>query len=248
MVISKNIALNKLPNPNIQDCLGNGFSGPINGKRARIDALQLSKFMFTKPIVSFPDSISIANSIRVNNRNGSIGGELLKRFRLFLDYPNGLLHIKQNSNFDLPFEYNMSGLTIQNNGYKLVRDSVDINASKMGRVAFDINKEKTILFSYQLVVKPSFIISSIRENSPAAVCGLKTSDIIVSINNNQLYNETLDSISNLLKSEVGKTITIVVVRESKKLTFQFQLKKSCETPFLYFKLVYLATLLLDLKN
>jgi C-terminal processing protease CtpA/Prc len=54
---------------------------------------------------------------------------------------------------------------------------------------------------------------------------LKKEDIIVTINNQNGYNFTLEKINELLKSEEGKSIEFEIDRKGKILKFKFQLKK-----------------------
>ena len=64
----------KLPEKNIDDILGFGLSGNVIGKRARVNEVNLSKFLFKDVLVAYPDSLSYSNINIVSNRNGSIGG------------------------------------------------------------------------------------------------------------------------------------------------------------------------------
>ena len=47
----------------------------------------------------------------LGDRNGSVGGEVLKRFNMVFDYPNNKLHLK-NANFKNPFQYNLAGIEL----------------------------------------------------------------------------------------------------------------------------------------
>jgi hypothetical protein len=59
----------KLPAKNFPDFLGKGFSGDIEGHRAKIDKFSIDEFSFKKPIIAFPDSNSIKNVKMVPGRN-----------------------------------------------------------------------------------------------------------------------------------------------------------------------------------
>ena len=78
----------EIPNNNFEDYLGRGFSGELFGKRAKIQKLTINKFEFNNPLTAFPDSLAISYSKIVQDREGSIGGEILKRFDVIYDYPN----------------------------------------------------------------------------------------------------------------------------------------------------------------
>src|SRR5690606_26315769 len=90
------------------DVLGKGLSGDIYGKKSRVKILQMDNFLLNEALVSYPDTSFILNKQKVINRNGSLGGEVIKRFNWILDYKNKTFYYKKNSNFDLPFHYNMS--------------------------------------------------------------------------------------------------------------------------------------------
>jgi hypothetical protein len=219
--VSKEI---KVPSKHFVDFLGRGFSGDIFGKRARLNNLKMDKFNLESPIVSFPDSSSVANVSFVKDRMGSIGAEVLKRFTIVFDYRNSKMFLKKASDFDLPFNYNMSGIEIQHEGLQWVQETVELNPASGSKV-FDINEEKIKNdFRYKFTLKPTFSISNVRKDSPADLCGLKKGDIVISINNSQSYKYSLQQINSLLKSEEGKIIEMEIERDSKLMKFKFQLK------------------------
>lgn len=102
-----------LPAKNYQDTLGYGINGPITGHRSKTDYIELGEYRFNRPTTSFPDSASLAYAISHESRNGSIGGEILKRFNLIFDYKNQLLYLRPNLNFKNAFHYDMSGLKLE---------------------------------------------------------------------------------------------------------------------------------------
>jgi len=216
----------KLPKKNFPDFLGKGFSGDIEGHRAKIEKFSLADFDFKNPIVSFPDSSSIKNVRMVPGRIGSVGGEILKRFTLVLDYAGKNLYLKKNSKFFEPFTYNKSGITVQHNGLQWVQETVHLQtvqvASSMGEV--DQNLKKDDNFRYKFSLKPVYEIVNIRKYSAAEKCGLQKGDIIVRINNNLPYKYSLQQINSLLKSEEDIWINLEVERNSLILKFRFKLE------------------------
>ena len=215
----------KIPNDHFEDYLGRGFSGDIFGKRARIEKLSLNKFQLQNPITSFPDTLAINKSLIVQDREGSIGGEVFKRFDMVLDYPNNKMYLKKNVNFDLPFNYNMSGIEIQHGGLQFVKETQELNKPVFGSIKFDLADERIVNFNYKFELKPIFKISSIRKNSPAEECGLKKDDTVISINGQLIYRYSLQEINELLKSEEGKWIFIQIERNKIKQKLKFQLRK-----------------------
>ena len=216
----------KLPKKNFPDFLGKGFSGDIEGHRAKIEKFSLADFDFKNPIVSFPDSSSIRNVKMVPGRIGSVGGEILKRFTLVLDYAGRKLYLKKNSKFSEPFTYNKSGITIQHNGLQWVQETVHLQtvqvASSLGEAEQNLKKDDN--FRYKFSLKPVYEIVNIRKRSAAEKCGLQKGDIIVSINNNLPYKYSLQQINALLKSEEDTWINMEVERNSLILKFRFKLE------------------------
>ena len=216
----------KLPDKNFPDFLGKGFSGDIEGHRAKIDEFSIDKFDFKKPIVSFPDSISIRNVKMVPGRIGSVGGEVLKRFTLVLNYKEKELYLKKNSRFSEPFTYNKSGITIQHNGLQWVQETVHLETVRVASTIDEIQEREknNNNFKYKFALKPVYEIVNVRKNSAAEKCGLRKGDIIVSINRIQPYKYSLQQINNLLKSEEDIWINLEVERNSVVLKFRFKLE------------------------
>jgi hypothetical protein len=215
----------KVPSKNFEDYLGKGFSGDIEGKRARIAKFKMSEFEFLNPLVAFPDSSSIRNVKLVPGRVGSVGGEILKRFSVIFDYTNSLLYLKKNKEYYDPFTYNRSGVEIQHYGLQWVEETVSLET--VARVSTDNPfqlKNRTNDFKYKFKLKPIYEISHIRKNSPAANNGLQKGDIIVSINKNPAYRYSLQEINSLFKSEEEKWITLEIKRNNQILEFKFQLQ------------------------
>ncbi|MFV5702739.1 PDZ domain-containing protein [Flavobacterium sp. XS2P12] len=213
----------KIPSKNFEDYLGKGFSGDIEGKRARIVKFKMSEFEFLNPLVAFPDSSSIRNVKIVPGRVGSVGGEILKRFSVIFDYTNNLLYLKKNKEYYDPFNYNRSGVEIQHYGLQWVEETVHLQTVPM--VIVDDPFGKTINgFKYKFKLKPIYEISYIRKNSPAASSGLQKGDIIVSINKNPAYRYSLQEINSIFKPEEEKWITLEVKRNGQILKFRIQLQ------------------------
>ena len=216
----------KLPKKNFPDFLGKGFSGDIEGHRAKISKFSMADFEFKNPIVSFPDSSSIKNVKMVVDRIGSVGGEVLKRFTIILDYADRKMYLKKNNKFNEPFSYNKSGITVQHNGLQWVQETVHFEMVKVITGTDEMNrdsKNRDENFRYKFQLKPVYEIVNVRKNSAAEKCGLQKGDIIVTINGNKPYKYTLQQINNLLKSEEEVWITLEVERNSVILKFRFHL-------------------------
>lgn len=99
--------------------LGRGLNGNIEGKLGRVDVLRFGEHDFKNVIATFPDSLVFDSKITQERhlRHGSIGGEILKRFIVTLNYNQNLLVLKPiKRSLDKPFESDMSGLDLRATG------------------------------------------------------------------------------------------------------------------------------------
>lgn len=87
--------------------LGMGLTGPIKGEISRVKQLSLGKYELQNVLSSFPDR---SNKTILNERDGNLGMEALKRFTLIFDYSNNTLYLKARTNLREPFERDMSGI------------------------------------------------------------------------------------------------------------------------------------------
>lgn len=213
----------EIPKKNFDDYLGKGFSGEIYGKRAKVDKLLFDTFQFKEPYVSFPDSISIQHVTLAKDRIGSVGAEILRRFRLVFDYQNNKLYLKKNSHFSHPFNFNMSGVEFVHEGLQWVQETVMLSTTNQ-----NTNNGGTLInldpYKYKFELKPVFSIGNVRKNSPAFEVGLKKGDVVISINGKKTYNMSLQELNNLMKSEEGKKIIIEVERKNLLYKYTFYLK------------------------
>jgi predicted aspartyl protease len=103
-----------LPDNHIETFLGRGLSGDLYGKKGRIGAIWVGPLVLYEPIVAFPENDVVDELIGKNDRNGTLGGEILRRFYLTMDYPGKRLILRPNANLKDEFNYNMSGLEVIN--------------------------------------------------------------------------------------------------------------------------------------
>ncbi|MDR3022565.1 PDZ domain-containing protein [Chryseobacterium sp.] len=214
----KNFVYNR---PNIDDFLGRGFNGDIYGKRSRIHNFYLGSFKFEKPLTAMPDEFSIQHVKLVESRKGSVGSEIMRRFTVVFDYPNQKLYLRKNRYFDDPFHFNMSGLDFKQDGLEWQEDKLKIETQKSSMATTEVYKDA---FQYKFSLKPIFSIAGVRKDSPAYQAGLKKDDKIISINGERTADMTLEKIVELMKSNEGRNITMVIERQSVKLTLRFALE------------------------
>ncbi|HCA06849.1 aspartyl protease family protein [Chryseobacterium sp.] len=208
--------------PNIDDYLGRGFNGDIYGKRSRIHNFYLGDFKFEMPLTAMPDEYSIQHVNLVADRKGSVGGEIIRRFTTIFDYPAGKIYLKRNKNFDDPFHFNMSGLDFKQDGLEWHEDRVKIEPKKISEANNEILAYGS--FQYKFTLKPIFSIAGIRKDSPGFKAGLKKDDRVLFINGSRTSEMTMEKIMELMKSEDGRNITMVVQRKNMELTFNFVLE------------------------
>ncbi|MCY1495638.1 hypothetical protein D9M68_295430 [compost metagenome] len=209
-----------------EDILGRGLNGPVIGKRSRVEAVKIADFTLNEALVSYPYQSYFPKVGVVNGRNGSLGGEILHRFNIIIDYQDQFLYLKKNSRFQKPFNYNMSGIVIQHNGIEYVKEEIKLEVkTDYGRkVDNAINVDDTRL-KYQFILKPVFEVASVRKGSPADLAGILPGDKISKINKRSIHEYTIQKINDLLQSEEGKWIYIDIERKSTPIAFKFQLKK-----------------------
>lgn len=209
--------------PNIDDYLGRGFNGDIYGKRSRIHHFYLGNFKFEKPLTAMPDEFSIQHVSLVGDRKGSLGGEILRRFTTVFDYPNQKIYLKKNGNYNDPFHFNMSGLDFQQDGMLWEKDLINLeskNKDNAGTGTELINNN----LQYKFVLKPLFSIAGVRKDSPADKAGLKKGDKLISINGKKTTDMTLQKIMEMMKSDEGKPINMLIERKNVELRLGFTLE------------------------
>lgn len=96
--------------------------GEYRSRIGRMKTLQLGRFVIQNPTVRF--SLVGADDASVD---GVIGTEILRRFKMILDYQHQRIILEPNAHFDEPYDENMSGLVV-------------VPENNAGRKAFRINQ------------------------------------------------------------------------------------------------------------
>lgn len=207
------------------DFLGHGLSGSVYGKRSKIEVFHLKKYRLNKPNVAFPDSVSVGHALNHKERHGSIHGNVLKRFNLIFNYKKAQLTLQRNSYFKEAFRYNKSGIELEHNGVRFVRELDDFRSKNSKHDSKEIDNTQVVFSpSYKLKLKPAYVIVELRVDSPAHKAGLKIGDIILSVNNKAAYRFTLHKLMELFYQDHGKRIKLKVQRGSSEFTFSFKLE------------------------
>jgi len=205
------------------DFLGQGLSGGIFGKRSKLSKIQIGNYQLKNVKVAFPDKKSMENIKFFKDRDGSLGGDILKRFTVIYDYPNNKISLKKNGQFKTPFHYNMSGITLKHDGVVLVKDKNMTNNSDKTETSGAISLSLSTVYNFYLA--PRFIVSEIREDSPAALAGIYKGDEIVSVNGRETHRFELYELIGLFASKAGKKIMLKVKRNGIIFKKKFYLKE-----------------------
>jgi len=211
---------------NFHDYLGKGLSGPVYGKRSKVSNFEFSNFSLKAVNVAFPDALSIDMDKIYKGRNGSVGGDVLKRFNLFFDYANKKLYLKKNSYFKASFTYNNSGIVLEYNGNTFVKEEIrmptqsrNISVENAGNNSVQID----YYINHRILLKPAYRIVEIRKSSNAYIAGLRVGDILVNLNGKPAYDYDLTAINKILYGKTGKTLRLKIERNGVNMLFKFKL-------------------------
>jgi len=172
------------------------------------------------------DTLSTIQARKFKGRKGSVGSEILSRFKVIFDYPNSKVTLKKNGKFNRAFKYNMSGIEVVYGGQIIVKE--------LEETSFQISKSEglnsqsnTISFSinYKYKFRPLYKISNIREGSPAEEAGIKEGDLILKVNGKNSYDYDLQEIIGKFYEKDNKKIKLLIDRNGVRLKFEFRLKK-----------------------
>lgn len=206
------------------DFLGHGLNGSVYGKRSKIDGFSLKNFKLKDVNVAYPDAESISFNNMMEGRNGSVSGNILKRFNIIMDYSRAKITLKRNGNFRKPFSYNKSGIVLEYGGYRLVKTENKNLDVKRGSFGDQAAPNYVATNNYEISLKPAFSVVELRKDSPAERAGLLKGDIVLYINGKSTYNYSLQQITQFFHGENGKTIKLVVDRNGYKRTINFRLE------------------------
>lgn len=210
-----------LPKAKFEDNLGFGFQGVITGYRSKADRFQIADFTFDNVNIAIPN---FDNAI-TQRRIGAIGGEILKRFKFFLSYPDKKIFLKNNSFFKDEFIYDKSGLLLRYGGLSIVEKQIPVKVSlqKSSSESYgSINNDNTYKTIYE--IKKMITIAGIRKDSPASKVDLQVDDLIMQLQGKNINRYDLKGVRELLSSEKGKQIEMQINRNgvSKKVKFKLE--------------------------
>lgn len=91
-----------------------GTGGLVKGRTGRVDSLRLGNWTLPQPYATFSQDSKGANA--TSDVQGYIGTEIMRRFRLFLDYAGKNIILEPTEQLQDPFPFEMSGLVLQGFG------------------------------------------------------------------------------------------------------------------------------------
>jgi hypothetical protein len=98
--------------------LGFGITGWIRGVVGRIGGFQLGSFLIKSPVTGF--YLEDEKSFSSLEIAGKIGGGILKKFKVILDYPRYRMILEKNENYHLWDRYNASGIQLIQDDKKIL--------------------------------------------------------------------------------------------------------------------------------
>lgn len=219
----------EIPVKHYDDYLGKGLSGTIYGKRTRIRQLRFGDFIIRDAKAAFPFMESFKLASNLGDRSGSAGGELLKRFNMVVNYPQGKVTLKKNALFDDPFQFNLAGIELEHAGVRYIAERI-ADASGFVRNDEDTFGNVQIMVGTQtrLSLVPEIVVSAIRAGSPAEEVGLREGDVILAVNGKPVHRYKLQEVMQMINDKKGKRVRLLIERFNQDLLFSFVLRELFE--------------------
>ena len=220
----------EVPQKHYDDYLGKGLSGSIYGKRTKVKQIRLGEHVLEDAKAAFPDMESFWALSELSDRDGSAGGELLKRFNMVVNYPDGEITLQKNAHFTEPFHFNMAGIEIEHAGMRYIAERITDNKGVVLQDEEDTFGTVQILTQSQtrLSLVPEIVVSAIRAGSPAAEVGLQEGDVILAVNGKSVHHYKLQEVMKMINEKKGKRVRLLIERLNNDLLFSFVLREVFE--------------------
>ena len=208
--------------PVFEDFLGTGINGDVYVKRGKIPSLVFGKTRLNQIKVAYPKVKTFDSLTFERNRLGSIGAELLSRFKVLIDYPNKQLMLKPTVKTSDPFYYNLSGIELAYEGTQIIKQRLP-SVKRKGNTGND-GIEILLQKRYRLSFHPALKVTYVRPNSPAEHASVQSGDVLIQINGRETHEMSLEKVLSILQKEPGEKIKLTIKREDhlRKFTFRLQ--------------------------
>jgi Aspartyl protease/PDZ domain len=104
-----------------------GVGGTAKMLRGRVNNVRLGRFVIDHPITHF--SQATQGDYASSKYDGLIGDQILRRFKVIVDYSRRRMILEPTAHFSEPYEIDMSGIELVADGDDLLIDDVDENSS-----------------------------------------------------------------------------------------------------------------------
>ncbi len=200
----------------IKDYFGLGLNGDIKGERIKSYRLNIPpNIRFKNVFTGLPDSVYYAKLIENHPFDGIIGGEILKRFKIYFDYPGKKLYLKKRFfEYHKKFPFNESGLYLSYQGkiplrIKKVFTSFDTRELSSGNNEVLVDQSD---FVYEYKFFDKIVVHYIREDSAADKAGFTVGDVILEINGKSVYKYKLNELEDKFLYKSGKNLIFLIER------------------------------------
>lgn len=214
--------------PVFSDFLGTGINGDVYGYRGKLPLFNLKDLKINDVKVAYPEVDSIQKTQIFQERMGSIGAELLSRFKVLIDYPEKQISLYPTRRIQKPFYYNLSGLEFEYDGLQLIKKRV-APVQRNNENGQNRGIEILLRDRFEIQFHPTLTVTYVRPNSPADKSGIKIGDVMTEINGRKVYQMDLEKVHSLLQKEPGDIIRLLINREGEKMRFSFELQSIFET-------------------
>jgi hypothetical protein len=93
------------------------LAGRVKTRVSRVRGVQLGRFLLKEPVTNITQSAQDAGVD--SDKAGLIGGEILRRFRVIVDYRRARVILEANKQLASPFTFDMSGMSLSAQGPEL---------------------------------------------------------------------------------------------------------------------------------
>jgi len=103
--------------PQLDSIISVGVGGQYRSAVTRIESLRMGPFTIKEPVITL--SRSESGVLAGSDYDGIIGAEILRRFKVIIDYSRRQMIVEPNAYFNEPYKYDMSGLVLVAEGPSL---------------------------------------------------------------------------------------------------------------------------------